>query len=76
MNDKLEQVTKQIADLEARRSALLGAQKRARETVQEQEAVLYGELIDGGAADQSLETVTREKARDEKSARVGSKQEK
>ncbi len=65
MNDKLEQVNKQIADLEARRSALHNAQKKARETVQEQEAVLYGALIDGGAADQSLETVTREKARDE-----------
>ncbi len=65
MNEKLQQVTKQIADLEARRSVLLGAQKKARATVQEQEAVLYGELIGGGAANKPLETVTRERARDE-----------
>ncbi len=68
MNDTqaaIQQVTKQIADLEARRAALHNTQRKARATVQEQEAVLYGELIGGGAADRPLETVTREKARDE-----------
>lgn len=65
MNDKLQQVNEQIADLEARRQALHKNQKKARETVKEQEAVMYGVLIDGGAADKPIETVTREKARDE-----------
>jgi DNA repair exonuclease SbcCD ATPase subunit len=63
--DDLKQVNQQIADLEERRQALRHAQNKARATVAQQEPVLYGALIDGGAADKTLETITREKAREE-----------
>lgn len=63
MNEKLQQVLDEIEATQQKRRELQAAHNRAKTSIKAQEIALTGELIGGGQATKTLQTVTTERAR-------------